>query len=135
MRLPRRASSAVLVAIAPAVLTFLAVAALYRFVPNRSMSWVDVWGPALVVALAQELLKRLFFHWVQQHYARYDAVYGSLGVAVVALLWLYANTVLFLLGAEAAAGERAPVGELAHQAVEAGKEGSRLARRLRSAAG
>ncbi|MEA2595544.1 MAG: rane protein [Thermomicrobiales bacterium] len=126
---------AVLASHAPPVLTFLGVAALYRFVPNRPMTWSDVWAPALGVALFQEALQRLFFAWVQQHYARYDAVYGSLGVAVVALLWLYANAALFLLGAEAAAGQRAPVGELAHRAAEAGRTGSRLARRLGRATG
>jgi YihY family inner membrane protein len=123
------------VEVAPAVLVFFLVALLYRFVPNRRLDWSEVWGPALAVAIGQEVLKTLFFARVHRHYARYDAVYGSLGVAVVAMIWPYANAVLFLLGAEAAAGERAPIGELAERASETTKSGARLARRLERAGG
>jgi membrane protein len=123
------------VTIGPAVLTFLVVAFLYWFVPNRTMDWSRVWRPALVVALGQMALKVLLFAWVQRHYARYDAIYGSLGVAVVALIWLYANAALFLLGAEAAAGERVSAGEVAGQANDMKRSGERLAKRLQRAGG
>jgi membrane protein len=122
-----------IVEVAPAVLVFFLVALLYRFVPNRRLDWSEVRGPALAVAIGQEVLKTLFFAWVHRHYARYDAIFGSLGVAVVAMIWLYANAVLFLLGAEAAAGGRAPIGELAEHASETTKSGARLAQRLERA--
>jgi membrane protein len=40
------------------------------------------------------------FGWYLQHYADYSIIYGSLGVAIALLVWMYMISLVVLVGAE-----------------------------------
>jgi membrane protein len=90
-----------IVSVGPMVLAAGILTALYKFLPNRRVRWMDVMPGALVAAMAWELLRRLF-GWYLEHVARYDMVYGSLGGIVGFLFWIYVSATIFLLGVEVA---------------------------------
>jgi membrane protein len=87
----------------PWVLAFLVFLALYRWVPNTSVSWSGPILSAALMALAWEGAKRGFSWYVSSGLVRYQLVYGSLGAVVALLLWIYLSSWLVLLGAHLSA--------------------------------
>jgi membrane protein len=87
----------------PVVLTFLTFLALYRWGPNTDVRWSEAAWPALFVALAWEVAKRVFAWYVSSDLVRYRLVYGSLGAVVALLLWIYVSSMLVLFGAHLSA--------------------------------
>jgi membrane protein len=86
-----------------ALVAFLALLNLYRWVPNTVVRWSEAaWG-ALFVALAWEAVKRGFAWYVSSGLVNYRLVYGSLGAVVALLLWIYVSGWLVLLGAHLSA--------------------------------
>ena len=72
--------------------------AIYRFVPNRRIRWSSVIAGALVTALLWELAKQTF-RWYIEGAGVYSAVYGSLGVTIALMMWVYYSATVFILGA------------------------------------
>src|SRR5262249_27858011 len=58
--------------------------------------------------------------WYVNHFANYTATYGSLGGAILLMLWLYLSGVVLLVGAEVNA-------EIEHAAAERGAADARAA--------
>ena len=56
--------------------------------------------PGAVLATALWLLSTALFGWYLQHYADYSIIYGSLGVAIALLVWMYLISLVVLIGAE-----------------------------------
>jgi membrane protein len=46
------------------------------------------------------LLSTALFGWYLQHYADYSIIYGSLGVGIALLVWMYLISLVVLIGAE-----------------------------------
>jgi len=46
------------------------------------------------------LLSTAFFGWYLQRYADYSIIYGSLGVGIALLVWMYLISLVVLIGAE-----------------------------------
>jgi len=42
----------------------------------------------------------MLFGWYLQEYADYSIIYGSLGVAIALLVWMYMISLVILIGAE-----------------------------------
>ena len=63
--------------------------------------WSRTWPGALVGALAFQLLKEGFAFYLD-HFAHYDAVYGSLGAAAAFIFFVYLSANAFPVGAEVA---------------------------------
>ena len=42
----------------------------------------------------------MLFGWYLQRYADYSIIYGSLGVGIALLVWMYMITLIVLIGAE-----------------------------------
>ena len=83
-----------------ALLASGAVAALYRYAPNRReprWSWLT---PGSVAATLGFIATSLGFGFYAAHFGNYNATYGSLGAIVVLLLWMYLSAYVLLLGAE-----------------------------------
>ena len=76
----------------------LAMAALYRFVPNASVRWSHAFWGALFVAVAFDLAKRLLA-WYLATIPTYSVVYGAFATLPILLIWLYLVWVIVLLGA------------------------------------
>ena len=90
---------AVIGLVVPAVLIFIAFAAIYRIVPNRHVSLGEVWPGALVAALLWTVL-RFGFTYYATRIAHYDSAFGPISTGVTLLVFLYFASVIVLLGAE-----------------------------------
>jgi len=71
---------------------------LYRFVPLRRMAWPSVLRGSLAAAALWEVAK-LLFRWYILGTGLYASVYGSLGVAIALVMWVYYSAIVFVLGA------------------------------------
>ncbi|MBD2860960.1 YihY/virulence factor BrkB family protein [Paenibacillus oceani] len=72
---------------------------LYRFAPNRKLRYQDVWPGALAAALGWIVTSLLFSFYVNA-FGSYSKTYGSLGGAIVLLIWLYISSIILLVGGE-----------------------------------
>lgn len=71
---------------------------LYRFVPLRRMAWPSVLRGSLAAAALWEIAKQLF-RWYILGTGVYASLYGSLGVAIALVMWVYYSAIVFVLGA------------------------------------
>jgi membrane protein len=83
-----------------ATLTSIAVIALiYHNAVPRTQPWHSVL-PGATTATALWFLATMLFGWYLQRYADYSIIYGSLGVAIALLVWMYMISLIILVGAE-----------------------------------
>ncbi|HEX5415084.1 MAG TPA: YihY/virulence factor BrkB family protein [Chloroflexota bacterium] len=83
----------------PLLITFLAFAFLYHFVPSVHLEWNNIWPGALLAAVAFELAKQVFVLYLGS-FAQFNAVYGSIGAVIILLTWAYYAAIVILVGAE-----------------------------------
>lgn len=85
----------------PVALGFLVVvlALVYYFAPaaRQPLRWIT---PGGLVAVALWVLASLAFNYYVGEWGSYDETYGSIGAAIVLLLYLYVVSLTILLGAE-----------------------------------
>ena len=81
------------------LLSSVAIALIYYLAPavEQKFRWVTP-GSALAVVLWLAMSAGL--RWYVVHFANYNATYGSLGGAILLMLWLYLSGVALLIGAE-----------------------------------
>lgn len=83
-----------------AILTSVAVIALiYHNAVPRTQPWHSVL-PGATLATAMWFVVTMIFGWYLQNYADYSVIYGSLGVAIALLVWMYLISLVILIGAE-----------------------------------
>jgi membrane protein len=83
-----------------ATLTGIAVVALiYHNAVPRTQPWHSV-IPGATLATAMWFSVTLIFRSYLAHYADYSIIYGSLGVAIALLVWMYLISLVVLVGAE-----------------------------------
>jgi membrane protein len=83
-----------------AILTSIAVIQLiYHNAVPRTQPWHSVL-PGAVLATAMWLGTTSLFGWYLQRYADYSIIYGSLGVGIALLVWMYLISLVVLIGAE-----------------------------------
>jgi membrane protein len=81
-------------------LTSVAVMALiYHNAVPRTQPWHSVL-PGATLASALWFLATTLFGWYLQRYADYSILYGSLGVAIALLVWMYMISLVVLVGSE-----------------------------------
>ena len=85
----------------PWTLTFALVLFAYRFVPNASTSFRDVWLGALLASLAIETLKYGYGVYVV-NFSSYGAAYGALTGILLFMFFVWLSSYIFLIGAEVA---------------------------------
>ena len=73
-------------------------AMIYRFVPNRRIRWSSVLIGGLATAVLWESAKQAF-RWYIEGAGVYSAVYGSLGVTIALMMWVYYSATVFIIGA------------------------------------
>lgn len=86
------------VALIPRLVMFCGLALLYKLAPSRRTRFGEVWVAALAVTLLLWLAETLFVIYVRD-FARFNALYGSLGGIVAFLMWIYVSGLSFVLGA------------------------------------
>ncbi len=83
-----------------AILTSIAVIALiYHNAVPRTQPWHNVL-PGATLATAMWFGATMLFGWYLQRYADYSIIYGSLGVGIALLVWMYMVSLVILVGAE-----------------------------------
>src|SRR6202051_2952653 len=83
-----------------AILTSVAVIALiYHNAVPRTQPWHSVL-PGATLATVMWFFVTMLFGWYLQNYADYSVIYGSLGVAIALLVWMYMISLVILIGAE-----------------------------------
>ena len=80
------------------VLVFVVTIVLYRWLPNRGVSWGFAIRGACVVAVAWPMVQYAFAQYVT--HVDFTHVYGALSAPLVLLLWFYCIGSIFLFGAE-----------------------------------
>jgi len=83
-----------------ATLTSIAVIALiYHNAVPRTQPWHSVL-PGATLGTALWFGATMLFGWYLQRYADYSILYGSLGVGIALLVWMYMISLVILIGAE-----------------------------------
>jgi membrane protein len=85
----------------PILLVHQALLVVYRVVPNRRVTFRQVWPGALVATILFTLL-RVAFTWYATDVARYESVFGPISTVITLLVFLYFASMVVLLGAEIA---------------------------------
>ena len=76
---------------------WLLISLVYRWLPDATISWWDVWVGAAVTSLF--IVGGSFLIGLYLGYASPASWYGAAGSLVVLLLWIYYTTQIFLMGA------------------------------------
>jgi membrane protein len=87
----------VLGTLVPFLLALALFTAAYRILPALKPPFRQIVPAALFVAVVFTVFQQLFALYLD-HFADYDAVYGSLGAVIAFLLFVYFSAMLFLLG-------------------------------------
>lgn len=82
-----------------AAVLFMVLLTLYYLVPNRLYTVRQVM-PGTFASLLSWLVFSIGFAFYVENMGRYSVVYGSIGAAIVLLLWLYFSAITLIMGAE-----------------------------------
>ena len=97
------------------LVTLILLYGIYRWAPDRNVSWRAALPAALVAAALLEATKLLFTWYVGSRLVRYDLLYGGLEAIATLLLWVYIGSSILLFGvhlsASIAHGSLAPAGK------------------------
>jgi membrane protein len=91
-----------LVVIIDIVLASLVFLVSYKFIPERRISWRDVWASALIGAVCFEIITILFILYIDT-FNPYNLIYGSIGAVIALLIWTYLAALIFLFFAKISA--------------------------------
>jgi membrane protein len=84
----------------PPLFVFIMLTIIYRFAPNiRAHGWQALM-PGALVGVTLWMLATSAFRLYLSYFDSYSKTYGSLGTAIVLMLWLYMCGVAILVGAE-----------------------------------
>lgn len=90
-----------LLRVAPMGIELLAIAAIYKVVPHRTVRWRHAIAGALLATVAIETVKWGLGLYLS-NFGSYSRIYGTLAAAPIFLLWIYFTWVSVLLGASLA---------------------------------
>lgn len=74
-------------------------AALYRYTPSRKMTWLEVM-PGAVFATMGWVAASMVFSFYVNNFGNYTNIYGSIGVIIMLLTWLFMTSVIIIMGGE-----------------------------------
>lgn len=77
---------------------FYSFTLLYMLAPRRRVYFRQVWIPALLVTFALQAFQIAFVNYLPR-FVNYNAIYGTVGVMMLLLLWVYVSGVVIFLGA------------------------------------
>lgn len=79
---------------------WLGISLIYRYGPSRRIAkwrWLN-WGAA--IATLVWIAVSWAFSFYLQHFANYNATYGSLGAVIGLMMWLWISVIVLIVGAE-----------------------------------
>ncbi|MEO5509476.1 MAG: YihY/virulence factor BrkB family protein, partial [Longimicrobiales bacterium] len=71
---------------------------IYRYLPARRIQWRTAFISATFAAVLFEIMKRLFAWYAAR--PGYGALYSSLAIAAILVIWVYYTAIAFILGGE-----------------------------------
>ena len=77
---------------------FYSFTLLYMLAPRELVRFKQVWFPALIVTLALHAFQNAFVNYLPR-FVNYNAIYGTVGVLMLLLLWVYIAGIAIILGA------------------------------------
>jgi len=77
---------------------FYSFTLLYMLAPRGRVRFRQVWFPALLVTLALQAFQNAFVNYLPR-FVNYNAIYGTVGVLMLLLLWVYIAGISIILGA------------------------------------
>ena len=80
------------------VVITLLFAMIFKFLPDISIAWSDVWMGSFVTAMLFNLGKFLIGYYLGR--SSMVSIYGAAGSFIILLLWVYYSAQLFFFGAE-----------------------------------
>jgi len=80
------------------LITFLLLAAIYKVLPDATISWKDVWPGAAVAAILFSIGRYLIGFYLS--HSSFTSVYGAAGSFALILFWIYCSAQILFLGAE-----------------------------------
>lgn len=86
----------------PFLITTVAFTALFVYVPNCKVKWLDALAGGLATTIALEILKRGFAFYIAK-FPTYTLIYGAFAIVPIFLMWIYLSWLVVLLGASLAA--------------------------------
>jgi YihY family inner membrane protein len=103
--------------LAPSLVLFCGLSLFYKVAPRRRTLFSEVVLAALIVTVLLQVSRSLFERYVN-HFANFNALYGTLAVIVVLLMWIYLSGIIIIYGGClcAARSEKPAVPDRAHQA-------------------
>jgi membrane protein len=81
------------------LLNMLVFVLLFKFLPNTTVRWGDVWLGALVTAVLWEIGKNLLALYIGRSGQSWSA-YGLVGTVLILMAWIYFSSQILFLGAE-----------------------------------
>lgn len=87
----------------PWLLLYLTFLLLYWWIPNTTVKLSEAHWGALVATFAWEINRTSFSWYLNSGLARYQLIYGSLGVVVALMLWIYLSSLITIFGAHLSA--------------------------------
>ena len=72
---------------------------LYRFTPNKKLTFKEVM-PGAVVSTFCWIIASFCYSFYSSNFARYDIIYGSLGGIIVLMTWVYLSSWTILIGCD-----------------------------------
>jgi len=88
-----------LLRLAPFLSIWIALVCLYQFIPNLRIRFRHALAGALIAGIFWQLAQWAFIHF-QLGVSRYNAIYGTLALLPVFMIWIYACWVIVLAGME-----------------------------------
>lgn len=80
-------------------LIFNAVSIIYYFAPAIKNKW-SYFSPGSLLATILCIITTLIFNWYINSFGQYSLLYGSIGTAIVLMLWIYFNAMIVVIGFE-----------------------------------
>lgn len=78
---------------------FFALFFLYALAQDERQPWRNLW-PGTLFSLAAWMALSFCYSVYVDNFAHYSILYGSIGTAIVLLIWLYMSSVVLIMGAE-----------------------------------
>lgn len=98
----------------PTLVLFYGFTMFYKFAPRRRPPVGDVWVPALLVAIALQVLQHLFVLYAKNYY-NFNRIYGTFGGVVAFLMWIYLSGSVIVFGGCLCAAQADVAGKLQHE--------------------
>ncbi|MEI8234819.1 MAG: YihY/virulence factor BrkB family protein [Verrucomicrobiota bacterium] len=83
--------------ILPWLVLFYGLVMFYKYAPRRKTHIKEVWVGALTVTIFLQLLSKAFVFYAA-NFAKFNALYGTLGSVVAVLMWIYLSGSLIIFG-------------------------------------